>query len=387
MLEDLDKIDWANLLHAYGAATDVPDLIRTILQSDEAKSTEALGELINSISHQGTIYPVTAHVVPFMNELLSVDHFQRKDYLLVYLRELIKDCDWSVRNMGIRQPALQCCLDTYTAVSGGAEIYRRVSEGNNIVAAIEAIRLLASLKERAVETAAYFWERILSSDNTDVKSELIYSIGLLWRYLPREAISLSTAFLRELLHSEQTPLERIATAKALIYTRVIGIKDEERAILIENYLNPLDAPYRDYVLDHNFQEKWHTFKLLSTQDNIPTNLDTLVVMFQIPDLSLEDVHSIGREIVDLAFERLNKNNGWGYERYPIDPTQRRYGYYVNNTSKDFYRANKSLTAWQQSALIAIVASDRFWQIPTNLFSFFYGLPDSREDLRKLVAES
>src|SRR5689334_16110190 len=120
MLEGLDQVDWANLQHAYGAATDVPDLIRAILQDDEPKSTEALGELINSISHQGTIYPVTAHVVPFMNELFSADHFQRTDYLLVYLRELIKDCDRSVRDMGIRQPALQYCLDTYDAVSSGA---------------------------------------------------------------------------------------------------------------------------------------------------------------------------------------------------------------------------------------------------------------------------
>jgi hypothetical protein len=32
----------------------------------------------------------------------------------------------------------------------------------------------------------------------------------------------------------------------------------------------------------------------------------------------------------------------------------------------------------------IIDCDPFWQIPTNLFSFFYGLPDNRDELRKLV---
>ncbi len=39
---------------------------------------------------------------------------------------------------------------------------------------------------------------------------------------------------------------------------------------------------------------------------------------------------------------------------------------------------------QGQALRAIVDQDKVWEIPTNLFSFFYGLPDSREALRALI---
>jgi hypothetical protein len=38
-------------------------------------------------------------------------------------------------------------------------------------------------------------------------------------------------------------------------------------------------------------------------------------------------------------------------------------------------------------LQAIVAADKVWEIPTNLFSFFYGLPDSRQTLQSFLEAS
>lgn len=78
MLEELEKIDWASCTHAYGEATDVPDLLRTLLSADEGQREEAISTLFGNIWHQGTVYPATARAVPFLYELLSNPDVQDK---------------------------------------------------------------------------------------------------------------------------------------------------------------------------------------------------------------------------------------------------------------------------------------------------------------------
>lgn len=71
MLERLDSIDWASLNHAYGAATDVPQLLRSLLSADPKEWEQTIHELFGIIWHQGTVYTATAAAVPFLYELLT----------------------------------------------------------------------------------------------------------------------------------------------------------------------------------------------------------------------------------------------------------------------------------------------------------------------------
>jgi hypothetical protein len=70
MLEGLDTVDWGALTHAYGEATDVPGLLRSLLSPDPKQRERAIYELFGNIWHQGTVYPATAATVPFLYELL-----------------------------------------------------------------------------------------------------------------------------------------------------------------------------------------------------------------------------------------------------------------------------------------------------------------------------
>ncbi len=94
MLEDLKKIDWGKLTHAYGKATDLPELITKVSSeqqiSDEIDPTKtALYSLMNRIFHQGNFYNSTIYVIPFFLELLLDDHTQNKiDVLNVLLSML-----------------------------------------------------------------------------------------------------------------------------------------------------------------------------------------------------------------------------------------------------------------------------------------------------------
>lgn len=88
MLEGLDTIQWGQLNHAYGSADDVPDLIRALAHDDDDIRDKTLYALYGNIWHQGTVYEATSYAVPFLIELLSIDHVTRKYDILILLAHL-----------------------------------------------------------------------------------------------------------------------------------------------------------------------------------------------------------------------------------------------------------------------------------------------------------
>lgn len=71
MLDGLDLVDWSSLTHAYGEATDVPELLQDLLSPEPDVRASAIYELFGNIWHQGTVYPASAAAVPFLFELLA----------------------------------------------------------------------------------------------------------------------------------------------------------------------------------------------------------------------------------------------------------------------------------------------------------------------------
>src|SRR5687767_5066378 len=88
MLDKLDSIEWARLQHAYGAAVDVPQLLRDLLVA--SKREAAIDTLWGNVFHQGSVWQVSAKVVPFLLEILDEGpadpDLQR--FLLDYLHHL-----------------------------------------------------------------------------------------------------------------------------------------------------------------------------------------------------------------------------------------------------------------------------------------------------------
>ena len=66
-LSELDLVDWASLADAYGSAEDVPEQLRAIAAGDDEAYDDAFGNLW----HQGTIYSVTPHAIPFLIGILE----------------------------------------------------------------------------------------------------------------------------------------------------------------------------------------------------------------------------------------------------------------------------------------------------------------------------
>ena len=79
-LAGLDDIAWSGLEHAYGEATDVPDLLRTLVSDDVHERQKTIYQLYGNIFHQGTRYQATAYAVPFLARLaLDPGTFRRAE--------------------------------------------------------------------------------------------------------------------------------------------------------------------------------------------------------------------------------------------------------------------------------------------------------------------
>ncbi|WUH91491.1 hypothetical protein OG900_16165 [Streptomyces sp. NBC_00433] len=64
--DELGRVPWHELGHAFGSADDVPRQIRALYLGDEEAAREAIYELHGTIHHQGSIYPASAPAVPFL---------------------------------------------------------------------------------------------------------------------------------------------------------------------------------------------------------------------------------------------------------------------------------------------------------------------------------
>jgi HEAT repeat len=84
MLSGLGGVAWEALHHAYGPADDLPAVIRAAASTDEQEARGAVEELFSSVFHQGTVYPASVAVVPFVAEL-AVSPAVHHRHLLMYL--------------------------------------------------------------------------------------------------------------------------------------------------------------------------------------------------------------------------------------------------------------------------------------------------------------
>ena len=77
MLEGLDSVPWEELeqsddiLTAYDPVTDVPIFLRQLLSQDTKERSQALDRLYENALHQGSRFPITPYIIPFIIELCA----------------------------------------------------------------------------------------------------------------------------------------------------------------------------------------------------------------------------------------------------------------------------------------------------------------------------
>jgi hypothetical protein len=219
LLERLDSVPWKDLHHAYGPATDVPDLMRAIASGDEVARNKAWHALHGNVWHQGTVWQATPHAVPFLVELLLGDVSER-ERVVTYLGRLAagtpadgeadapvgSDADEAERELWERHG--RAGRDTRAAVLRGLGVYRRELESDSAPVRVAACFLLGQL--RAVATTVAPWiEPRLEDPDQGVAASAVFALG---------ALVAEVTALRDPLERrarDARPLVRLAAAMAL----------------------------------------------------------------------------------------------------------------------------------------------------------------------------
>ncbi|MFD4576878.1 HEAT repeat domain-containing protein [Streptomyces sp. NPDC058417] len=115
-LVGLDDVPWAERGHAYGAADDVPGLLRALAAGDDEAAAGALDELYGCILHQGTVYSATAEAVPFLARI-AADGRSGAD-VLVLLGGIAESTDEHGVAPGTCRAAVAAQLPTLLALTG-----------------------------------------------------------------------------------------------------------------------------------------------------------------------------------------------------------------------------------------------------------------------------
>ena len=89
-LDDIHEIDWSAVSHAYGPATDVPELLTSLARGENLK--KVCWELWGNLFHQGTTYQASHVAVPFLWRILreGAPMLKVRLFLLTYLRGLAR---------------------------------------------------------------------------------------------------------------------------------------------------------------------------------------------------------------------------------------------------------------------------------------------------------
>jgi hypothetical protein len=302
MLETLDSIPWSELEHAYGEASEVPDLIRALASPKEEIYKGALRRLWHTVAHQGTVYSSTAYVVPFFCELLEASEVQNKTELLAFLEAIAHgapDSNVHILNKERREtPEVQLkIIDAFSWVQNASDA---VSDGYATY-----LRLLQAPDEKLRAWAAYTLSRCQShrakivpdmqqSLSTEavpfVCASLLLSLGQLLEKSEETAL-----FFTGLLQEAENPLGQIATAMGWAFAMREQTSQDALRILLQGY-----------ELSSDVKERFN--ELPFAESDLATSISIALLCFVFGDLeiarhtTISDLSDLQRDVLTTVYE-------------------------------------------------------------------------------------
>jgi len=211
LLQGLELIPWENLEHAYGSARDVPDLLRNLLNPDPEVRKKTIRTLYANVFHQGTRYPATPYVVPFLIKMCASPEIYKRGDLLEYWASLItgyfsiqeRPC-WGDGQHIYFDDQVQACDANDPYIVALHQIYLESLKGHSLVCRLlatdedpdvraQAASVLACLRTMAEISAPRLETQLQKEPSGQVRAAITFALGELnvpsplWRILTEEA--------------------------------------------------------------------------------------------------------------------------------------------------------------------------------------------------------
>ncbi len=388
MLEGLNKVDWASLEHAYGEASDVPELIRSLASKDKEERKNALWELYGNIFHQGTRYEATPYAIPFIFELIRDPQVLDKASLIKFTVDLALGYpeaflpkgpnveDWLIDAEALKEEEeteeldeidedwlkhIDAFIDSYKSALTEVPTYYKFLDSKDSELKIMAIFAIAWFREAASESANKIRPLIAKENNELILVNLLISLSMLDSYLEDKK---DEQIFREFFSDHDSVLVKMSAAIALV-----NILEEEVDItpidyilkqipkIIEFELSPFEFPWNDGEL-LGFISEVIKFCAVQSPDRVIPDLSKLLSKLQGPK-ALNVIYSL----LWIVFPELPEEGSWTF---------------------------KKLNKHQKMVLRVLAKNERLWDDEsldgTDLRKLLdeYQLPNDRKSLSKLL---
>lgn len=249
---ELARVDWHELKHAYGTADSTPNWIRELRSSLKEDRQKAIQQLDVSIHHQGGVYSASLAAVPFLLELVNDSSVQdRQDVILLLLGlamgfppewlpkgfDLNTWTEYAQRAFGSSE-YVALWVQMYHAVREGVPIFQRLMADPDVTLRIAAGYALAWFKEDAPASAPFVTNALAhAADDSEVCNHIL-ALGLLNGYLNSKQ---DTTVFQVYQGNSYATAVRTCAAIALANTVPESVDDEKIELLVEA-LDNLEPP-------------------------------------------------------------------------------------------------------------------------------------------------
>jgi hypothetical protein len=382
MFDSLDRIDWTSLgHHVYGKPEQIPGAVRSLLSDDPEVRQDACDFLLGGGQDFGDIYDTTPHIIPFLFEILDSPDAPGRDELLLHLSGTAEHISYPGRSS---VHMLRLRLRTYDAFKAGLGIVIALLDDPSMDVRLASAELLQYLTDEVESLIPELIRHFREEREEDVQVAVLRTLKRLLGSLewPHFALKGQYApFFKETIETHSSHKVRVAAARASVelvnhYNRKQDdLSPQVPTILSQEFLklgSPLD--YQESGSSSHHAEM--VAKDLSRLDPEP-----LLHLLQDPAIGAERAHWIARALLANLFLHAGSIEAH-WEHFPNYDKKAEGKFYLHHYS--VIRSLRMPHHTKDRFLQAIVDADKVWEIPTNLFSCFYGLPDSREALQALL---
>lgn len=272
LLNVSEQIDWASLSHAYGPATNVPDLLRALLTGSEE---ETWLELWNDVHHQGSVYSATAPTVRVLMTWLGRLEVPRQDNVWSTLQDFARQGaelqpEWSRWLSAEEHGHL---ADIRREILSGLPRYLAAAADQNSATRLHAYALLAELPEAMPITWPILEERFSKEADVEGQAAVLLAQARLLGLcrLPGEA------FVQRCLHLLQNgaaPMSLcVAAGRAMAMVGPQDLPDE----VVQVFAQQVEATPERFRLEGGHIHLWSLNSALGDRPDLQQALGTLLL--------------------------------------------------------------------------------------------------------------
>lgn len=378
MFEKLDQVNW-NDLNTEGLS----ELLRSIVSStDEDTYIECLDTLSSKIFHQNLVFEVTAHVVPFLIEILAA-RISPQDKDMLHLLAVIAGSP-DLINDGSKYELW--ARNAHDEVSKGLELYFQYLNSSDAQIIRNTVWLLGHLKEHSYQIVPLLIQALNAIEDSVLNAMVLKTIGSLYQDTPNQSVSFTDIVIKALGDIvNQDKRDLVAVTASSIIVRIQGNLAPQRAI--DNIAVTLEAP-SSYL-----RENWQGTSLITDLCKTLYSIDAQK-RFEILKSAMEksddimDIFTFCFALLDSVFDtrflfRFTTTLTPYTNMYQESVVQ--FVPITRNTESAVDRLTPELNSDGIKILRVILENDQVWAVKTNFFELV-GLPSTRSELHKMILQ-